>query len=315
MKKVFFASRRFPFHLVIYPGSGPGFGRAYGWPVETIDEIGTADFDVAIVENRLMEEDIAAIEAYLAGSKQKKPVCFKMSDPEMPRSRDPGVRYILGKADEPNVHYLSVYDPAGPLADFFAGLRRSRILRAPFPYEPDREIRVPIAERSRRVFLSGARHRRVYPLREGLYRRVAWNPWARRLVDRLSALKIGVSDARARLPDRHFVRHAFIGIEQRMDRAVAHGVCGELQSALHGGAHHGGESLGRNEEHTAIGGIGDRIDLTQPPRGPHVGASGEHATIEIDLGADDPDQPILVLEKRVLSHRADSLLYFLDRAE
>lgn len=186
MKKVFFASRRFPFHLVIYPGSGPGFGRAYGWPVETIDEIGTADFDVAIVENRLMEEDIAAIEAYLAGSKQKKPVCFKMSDPEMPRSRDPGVRYILGKADEPNVHYLSVYDPAGPLADFFAGLRRSRVLRAPFPYEPDREIRVPIAERSRRVFLSGARHRRVYPLREGLYRRVAWNPWARRLVDRLA---------------------------------------------------------------------------------------------------------------------------------
>ena len=62
----------------------------------------------------------------------------------------------------------------------------SRILRAPFPYEPDREIRVPIAERSRRVFLSGARHRRVYPLREGLYRRVAWNPWARRLVDRLA---------------------------------------------------------------------------------------------------------------------------------
>jgi hypothetical protein len=186
VKKVFFASRRFPFHLVIYPGSGPGFGRAYGWPVETIDEIGTADFDVAIVENRLMEEDIAAIEAYLAGSKQKKPVCFKMSDPEMPRSRDPGVRYILGKADEPNVHYLSVYDPAGPLADFFAGLRRSRVLRAPFPYEPDREIRVPIAERSRRVFLSGARHRRVYPLRESLYRRVAWNPWARRLVDRLA---------------------------------------------------------------------------------------------------------------------------------
>jgi hypothetical protein len=186
VKKIFFASRRFPFHLVIYPGSGPGFGRAYGWPVEAIDEIGTTDFDVAIVENRLVAEDIAAIEAYLAGSKRKKPVCFKMSDPEMPRSRDPGVRYILGKADEPNVHYLSVYDPAGPLADFFAGLRRSRVLRAPFPYEPDREIHFPIAERSRRVFLSGARHRRVYPLREGLYRRVAWNPWARRLVDRLA---------------------------------------------------------------------------------------------------------------------------------
>lgn len=185
MKKVFFTSQRFPFHLVIYPGSGPGFGEAYGWPVEPIDAIATVDFDVAIVENRLTAEDIAPLEAFLAGGKPRAPVFFKMSDPDMPRSRDAGVRYILGKADAPGVHYLSVYDPAGPLAAFFASLRRSRVAAAPFPYEPRREVEVPFGQRDRRMFLSGARNRRVYPFREKLYRRVAWNLLARRLVDRL----------------------------------------------------------------------------------------------------------------------------------
>lgn len=185
MRKVFFVSRLFPFHLVIYPGSGAGFGRAYGWPVEPIDRIASVDFDVAIVENRLLEGDIATLEAFLTGASRKRAVFFKMSDPEMPRSRDPGVRYILGKADERDVHYLSVYEPAGPLAAFFAGLRRSRVVAAPFPYETEREVDVPIVGRACRVFLSGARHRRIYPLRESLYRRVAWNPLARRLVDRL----------------------------------------------------------------------------------------------------------------------------------
>ena len=185
MRKVFFASRHFPFHLVIYPGSGPAFGRAYGWPVEPIDDISSVAFDVAIVENRLTAKDIAALELYFADPRRRGAVFFKMSDPEMPQSRDPGVRFILGKADAPGVHYLSVYKPAGPLAEFFAALHRSRVVRAPFPYEPQREINTPIEGRARRVFLSGARHRRVYPLRESLYRRAGWNPLARRFVDRL----------------------------------------------------------------------------------------------------------------------------------
>lgn len=185
MKKVFFVSRLFPFHLVIYPGSGPGFGRAYGWPVEAIDDIGTVDFDIAIIENRLTEADIAVLDRYLANPRGRGAVLFKMSDPEMPRSRNAGVRFILGKADAPGVHYVSVYEPAGPLAEFFAALRRSRVVTAPFPYEPQREIHTPIGERARRVFLSGARNRRIYPFRESLYRRTGWNPLARRFVDRL----------------------------------------------------------------------------------------------------------------------------------
>jgi hypothetical protein len=185
VRKVFFVSRLFPFHLVIYPGSGPGFGRAYGWPVEPIDRIASTDFDAAIIENRLTETDIAELDRYLENPRRRGALFFKMSDPEMPRSRDPGVRYILGRADHPGVHYASVYAPAGPLAEFFAALRRSQVVAAPFPYEPRREAEAPLAQRARRIFLSGARHRRVYPLRERLYRRAGWNPFARRFIDRL----------------------------------------------------------------------------------------------------------------------------------
>jgi len=184
LRKVFFTSRRFPFHLVIYPGSGPGFGKAYGWPVEPLDAIASTAFDVAIIENRLEPDDIAPLEAFLAGGRRA-PVFFKMSDPETPRSTNAGVRYILGKADAPGVHYLSVYRPAGPLADFFAGLKRSQVAVAPFAYEPDREVEAPIAGRWRRVFLSGARNGRVYPLRESFNRRASWDPRIWPLVDRL----------------------------------------------------------------------------------------------------------------------------------
>jgi hypothetical protein len=203
VKKVFFASRLFPFHLLIYPGSGPGFASAYGWQAEPIDRIGSTDFDIAIIENRLLEEDVATLETFFATAPRARPVFFKMSDPEMPRSRNPGVRYILGKADQPDVHYVSVYRPAGPLAEFFARLRRSRVATAPFPYEPGREIDVPLDRRSRRVFLSGARNRRVYPLRESLYRRATWSPWTRGLLDRLA--HPGYPDTGK--PARHDITH------------------------------------------------------------------------------------------------------------
>ncbi len=185
MRKIFFVSSRFPFHLVIYPGSGPEFAAAYDWPVQPLDTIASADCDMAVVENRLDVEDIAPLEVFLNAKSRRFPVFFKLSDPTMPRSRNPGVRYILGKADAPGVHYLSVYRPAGPLADFVSTLRRSRVAIAPFAYEPSREVAVAFAERRRRIFLSGARSRRLYPLRESLNRRVAWNPLVRRLVDRL----------------------------------------------------------------------------------------------------------------------------------
>jgi len=186
VKKVFFVSREFPFHLVIYPGSGPEFGRSYGWPIATVDEIGEQDADALVIENRLRESDVSRLDRFLAEPARRRPPLFlKVSDPEMPLSNDVGVRWILAQRDRPGVHFLSVYEPRGPLADALRGLRVSRVVRAPYPYERRREVDRAVAERRRRLFLSGARSRRLYPSRSALVRRRAWNPILRAAVARL----------------------------------------------------------------------------------------------------------------------------------
>lgn len=180
MKKVFFVSREFPFHLVIYPGCGPAYGRAFGWSVRAIDEIGSADCEVGIVENRLQAADLAHLDRFLARPcSQRFPLFFKLSDPEMPLSKNEGVRWIFAQRDRPGVHFLSVYDPAGPLAEALAGMKTSRVARAPFPYDRSREVERPLAGRRRRVFLAGADDPHLYPFRSAMFRRCSRNPLAR----------------------------------------------------------------------------------------------------------------------------------------
>ena len=186
MEKIFFVSRTYPFQLGIYPGAGPEFGEAYGWEVRAIDEMAASRCDVGIVENRLDAADLEHLERFLSRRPSPPfPVLFKISDPEMPISRNPGVRYILGKRDSPGVHYLSVYEPAGPVREFFSSLGSSRVVHAPYPYDARRELDRALSGRSRRIFLSGARHRRLYPLRESMFRRLTFNPVTRYTTTRL----------------------------------------------------------------------------------------------------------------------------------
>ncbi|PWB77044.1 MAG: hypothetical protein C3F08_10465 [Candidatus Methylomirabilota bacterium] len=186
LKKIFFVSRAFPFSLVIYPGSGPEFGEAYGWEVRYLDEMARTTCDIGIVENRLREGDLDILEHFLsAPSGVRYPIFFKVSDPDMPASPHRSTRYVFEQKDRPGVHYLSVYDPIGPAGDFFASLSASRVVRAPFPYDVRREVDRPIAGRSRQVFVSGARSRRLYPFRESVFRRFTINPIARSALARL----------------------------------------------------------------------------------------------------------------------------------
>ena len=186
MRKLFFVSRAFPWARVIYPGSGPSFGESYGWEVRGLDELADASCDAAIVENRLAPDDLPHLERHLSRPGGPPfPLFFKLSDPEMPLSTNEGVRYLLGQRDRPGVHYVSVYEPAGPVASFVAGLRRSRVARAPFPYDRRREVDRPLDGRARRVFLSGKKDRRLYPFREAMFRRHRWNPLARTALVRL----------------------------------------------------------------------------------------------------------------------------------
>ncbi|HWE06087.1 MAG TPA: hypothetical protein VG274_05215, partial [Rhizomicrobium sp.] len=138
------------------------------------------------------------------------PVLFKLSDPEAPNYRDENTRYIFQQADAPGVHYLSIYDPEGPLQAFVASLRRSKVLRLPFPYDATREVERGFGERRRRVFLSGTQSRIGYPLRTALHRQRIFNPMLRFAVSELP--HPGYADGGERL--RHtlifkaFVAHA-----------------------------------------------------------------------------------------------------------
>lgn len=174
MKIVYFISRDYPYETVIYSGVGPRYARMFGWPTAPIDEIAATECDAAIIDNRTLEADREAIDRFLTQSNPPFPVFFKLSDPEMPKQTNAAARYVIGKGDAPGVHYVSMYDPAGPLRDFTASLRRSKILRLPFPYDRSQEIQRSFENRRRGVFLSGAYGRQLYPLRTKLR-------WQRRL--------------------------------------------------------------------------------------------------------------------------------------
>jgi hypothetical protein len=186
MKIVYFISREYPYDTAIYSGVGPRYARMFGWPTAPIDEIAAAECDVAIIDNRTLEKDRRAIDRFLSGGAPRFPIMFKLSDPEMPRQSNASARYVLGKQDVPGVHYVSIYDPAGPLRDFAASLTRSKVLRLPFPYDGSQDVERGFADRRRRVFLSGGYGRDLYPLRTKLRRQRLFNPLARWLVHDLA---------------------------------------------------------------------------------------------------------------------------------
>src|SRR5215207_3827084 len=92
--------------------------------------------------------------------------------------------------------------------------------------------------------------------------------------------------------DRPLATHLLVGVEQSMDCPVADGVSGELQPALRCRSYHAAQTLGRNEEHTAIGRIRNAIDRTHAPGRPHICASSEPPAIEKGLDPDE-SQPIV----------------------
>jgi hypothetical protein len=186
MRIVYFISSSFRYETVIYSGVGPRFARSFGWPIEPIRSLLDATCDAGVIDGRLTAEDFEQIDAFLAASpKRAFPIFFRLSDPEMPTYNHEQDRYVFRKQDLPGVHYVSIYDPAGPLLDFVGSLKRSRVVRLPYPYDGSKQIERDFVRRRRRVFLSGAQARELYPLRHGLRRKRRWNPLARLAVSEL----------------------------------------------------------------------------------------------------------------------------------
>ncbi|WP_201413288.1 hypothetical protein [Mesorhizobium sp. J8] len=100
----------------------------------------------------------------------------------MPDTLNPNVRFIFDCADLPGVHYATTYDPEGPFLAFIRRLTRSGVARLPFAYDIARETDASLRGRSRRLFLSGANSRDLYPVRYALRRKRRWSPLLRYLV-------------------------------------------------------------------------------------------------------------------------------------
>ncbi len=180
MRIVYFVSSAHRYDEAIYFGVGPKFGAAYGWEVQPIDGISSCACDVGVIDNRLEAPDVAALESFLARPPGRRfPIFFRISDPDMPLSAKPGVKFIFACGDRDGVHFATTYDPEGPFKAYLQGLKRSRLAHLPYPYERAREVDIDFAQRRRRVFLSGASDERLYPLRQVLRRKRRYNPLLR----------------------------------------------------------------------------------------------------------------------------------------
>lgn len=185
LKIIYFISPQYPYEAVIYPGVGPLYAKAFGWPTVDLDKLSETECDIGIVDNRLAEFDFESIDAFLASPERRFPLFFKLSDPDMPTYADKTTRYILAKKDVAGVHYISIYNPEGPLKEFIDSMKRSKMVRLPFPYDSSRELARDFDEKRRGVFLSGTSNRELYPLRALLRRQRAINPLLRLAVTAL----------------------------------------------------------------------------------------------------------------------------------
>jgi len=183
MRVAYFSSDTHPYHLAIYPGVGPAFARPLGWPALPLSQLASGACDVAVVDNRLEAPDVALLEALLERpAAERPPIFFRISDPDMPRSDNANVRFIFRQANRPGVHFATTYDPAGPFLDFVRSLSQSKVVPLPYAYDATRELNLGLAGRSRRIFLSGARNKALYPLRHKIRRQSKWSPLGRLMV-------------------------------------------------------------------------------------------------------------------------------------
>ncbi|QAY96109.1 hypothetical protein CWB41_10520 [Methylovirgula ligni] len=209
MRIVYFVSSTHRYDEAIYFGVGPKFGAAYGWEVQSIRGIASCLCDVGIIDNRLEPLDVIALESFLAlPPRSRFPIFFRISDPDMPVSKKPGVKFIFACGDRDGVHFATTYDPEGPFKDYVAGLKHSRIVNLPYPYETAREVEIDLTQRRRRVFLSGASDEQLYPLRQLLRRKCRHNPLLRIATHDLH--HPGYPDSGARLK-HSVVREKFVG--------------------------------------------------------------------------------------------------------
>lgn len=164
LKIVYVLSSGFDYSSLIWPGDGPPVAASFGWETASIAGLPILNCDLAIIDHLLVDADIPILRSFLQSAAEKRfPVFFRLTDPEMPLRRNSPEYFPFTCRDMQGVHYISLYQPSGPLKDFLDALCVSRWAVLPLAYDARREVNRPMNGRFRQIFLSGARDARVYP--------------------------------------------------------------------------------------------------------------------------------------------------------
>jgi hypothetical protein len=171
-------SAKFDYDGLIAPDAGPSFANDYGWPTRTLAGVRDMSPEIAIVDPRFPAEEIPELHASIRESSTV--FVLRVCDPFWEYTRGHcWYRFVSEMLDHPRFHVMLTYQPAEVTALLATRARRSQFVFAPYVYRPDHELPIDHANRSRKLLLSGASSRSVYPLRAQIRRVASFWPWLR----------------------------------------------------------------------------------------------------------------------------------------
>ena len=206
---VYLHSGRIRFDQLVCDDAGPGYAAMLGLQADVIGSLQShaADGRIVMACNRLAPDEWRFLVDYKRRHPET-PLVAKLVDPCYPKKSL--YQHLEALAECEGTAFVSVYEPAEVVADFFDLLRAAGrpCGVVPYPYLPSRQLDAGQAGRRNRVILTGSMDRSIYPLRTALRDRRRRSLALRRAVDVLP--HAGYPDIGER--PRHDLTHAaFVG--------------------------------------------------------------------------------------------------------
>jgi hypothetical protein len=169
-------SAKFDYDQLFQKDAGPSFASDYGWRVATLQELPDLQCQIAIIDPRMTSEELPELRAAMGRGR----VIFvlRIIDPYWEYTREHWwCRFVDDMLDQPRCHVMLTYQPAEITALFAARARVSQFVFAPYVYHADSELPIDHESRSRALFISGACHASIYPVRARIRRVASLWPW------------------------------------------------------------------------------------------------------------------------------------------
>lgn len=173
---IYLLSNDFDYSRLITLGvSGPSVPQGFGWPSDHLSNIGLYPDCVLLIDIRISEREMEALENRIARSGQI--FGFFVIDPYREAAlRKPYLRFLFRVAARENVRFISRYQPSEIALDLMRAAGAARFCVMPYPYLSGRETNAPFEGRKHRIIASGAVNRGMYPLRYKFHKKAARIP-------------------------------------------------------------------------------------------------------------------------------------------